>query len=212
MYTNYLNTSINGSRVALANVVKTFRMFRTAIFMVLPFLVGAAISNAVAQDADYNGLMSSPLDPAPEMSREHSSPRSSLFVEYRGTAAYYSVNYETRMTDRISLRVGGSVIPALNYSVVDEQLPEFRNVLDTGKTYVGLAMVSYVQPMGFFEAEFGAGGVATSKGSIFPTTSIGARFHPFGERYLFRAGYVVSIPTGESALRGTYSVGAGIRF
>lgn len=206
-------SSRNDRQSTLSNVLHAIRMFRASIFMFLPFFLGAAISNAIGQEADYSGMTSSPLDPvsivAPKL-----SAKQAIFVEYRGTAGYYSLNYERNVSSNFSVRVGGSVVPALNYSVVNEQMPEFRSVLNQEgkKTYVGLATVSYVQRLGFLDAEVGVGGVAASTGSIFPTSTIGLRFKPFNERLLLRTGYVFSLPTGASGVTGAFAVGAGIRF
>ncbi len=203
----------NDRQSTLAFVLHALRMFRKSIFIFLPFFLGAALSNAVGQEADYSNMVSSPLDPAPMVAPKLSA-KQAIFVEYRGTAGYYSLNYERKVSSNLNVRVGGSIVPYLNYTVVNEQMPEFRNVLNREgeKTYVGLATISYMQQLGFCDAEVGVGGVAASTGSVFPTSTIGLRFKPFNEHLLLRTGYVFSLPTGANGVTGAFAVGAGVRF
>lgn len=192
--------------------MSTNQSFATIVRLAIVVMLVGAVNIASAQTTSQYQAIGNPLGNYDTVAQV-SSHTNALYVEYRGTGGLYSVNLERKMSTNLHLRVGAAIIPHLNYSVVNEQLPEYRSVLrDSSTTVVGLAMLSYVPKVFGVDVELSGGGVMTSQMKAFPTAMAGLRFHPFSQRILTRVGYGVSFPSGFASPAGAYSLAVGVQF
>jgi hypothetical protein len=129
-------------------------------------------SLAVEAPAASSGVVTREPPHAPSLARH------ALYVEGLGPTLFWSMNYELRAIDAMSVRVGFSAFPTRWLTGVNEQ-----GVAETA--YAGVFMLSWLGGDGDDRLELGMGAV-TLMSTGMPALTVGIRHHPAEGGVVFR--------------------------
>ena len=153
-------------------------MKRNAVILLVMVMFGKSISTAQAQDSFSSG--------------NRDFARHGIFLELGGNGLLYSVNYDYKLADHVSVRAGGMYVGA-----------RVRSADVRGSIMVVPLMANYLLGSGSSRLELGvgvtlariAGDVGDSEGPFSEsglgsfTSTIGYRLQPRDGGFLFRIGF-----------------------
>jgi hypothetical protein len=159
--------------------------------------------------------------PQPAIEEKQHVCRNSIYVELLGHGIFYSVNYEYRMSDKISLRAGVSIwsIKSMDLLIFQINGIKFRSFPVMVNYLIGKRSSRFELGAGIMPAYISSEGGSvfylmkstdSNHTTIFPViANVGYRYQPEDGGFIFRAGITPAFRAGASAVQFGLSIGYG---